>query len=257
MKSVLVIDSEKWWSWTPPFGLRSHEDLPGVEHHQAGLDLLDPSVFLSGYRLEAAGEATIAGRDALRVRVRMRPGGRFRHHDLQDGIDEAELLLDAERGLILCKAELLDGQEAAVTEIEEITYDLTIPAEKYVFELPPGASGKSLREPQATTVDQAATLASRSSSSWLCLPTGGCKPSTSRPRCGRHCPRWSPSSTAATTPARPWACNSRPSNTSCPRSAASAAYNKVAAATPPSVPNDRKAVNQESSSSRSTRRTSG
>ena len=160
VESVLVIDGEKWWSWAPPFGLRSHEEQPGVEHHQAGLDRLDPSVFLSGYQLEPTGKTTIAGRAALRVRASTRPGDRTRPHDLQPGIEEAELLLDAEHGLILRKAEIVDGHEAAVTEVEEITYDLAIAADRFIFELPAGASGKSLREPQATTVDEAATLAS-------------------------------------------------------------------------------------------------
>jgi outer membrane lipoprotein-sorting protein len=160
VESVLVIDGEKWWSWTPPFGLDSFEGQPGVTHHQAGLDRLDPSPFLAGYQLELAGQASIAGRGARRVRVRANAQDAARHHHLQHGVEEAELLLDAERGLILRKAELVDGQEAAVTEVEEIAYDLAIPAERFLFELPAGASGKNLREPQATTVDQVAILAS-------------------------------------------------------------------------------------------------
>ena len=172
IESVLVIDGERWWSWMPPFGLRSHEDEPGVAHQQAGLDLLDPSVYLTGYQLEPTGEATVAGRDALRLHVQLRPDSGVRHRDLNRGIEEAELLLDGERGLILRKAELLDGQEAAVTEVEAISYDLAIPAETFVFELPPGVSGKSLREPQATSVDDAAKLASFTFFKLASLPAG-------------------------------------------------------------------------------------
>jgi hypothetical protein len=155
---VLVIDGERWWDWSPAFGLRSHEDERGV-HHYAGLDLLDPSEFLSGYTLGPAGEAVVAGRPAKRVRVRSTSSGHqpFR---LEPGIDEAELLLDAERGLVLRRAELVDGEEAFVREVERITYDEPLGPETFVFELPPGASAHGRAEPQVTTVDVAATLAS-------------------------------------------------------------------------------------------------
>lgn len=160
IESVLVVDGDQWWEWSPVFGLHSHEEQPGVHHHQAGLDLLDPSVFLSGYQLELAGETIAASRAVRRVRVRSRAAVRRPSHELQLGIEEAELLLDAERGLILRQAEIFAGEEAFVREVEQISYDLALPAETFVFELPPGASGRNLREPQLTTADAAAALAS-------------------------------------------------------------------------------------------------
>jgi len=155
---VLVVDGERWWSWSPAFGLRSHEDERGV-HHDGGLDLLDPSGFLSGYALEQAGEAVAAGRPTRRIRVRS-TSSRHRPFDLEPGIEEAELLLDAERGLVLRRAELVDGEEAFVREVEQIAYDEALPPEVFVFELPAGASAQGRAEPQVTTVDAASTLAS-------------------------------------------------------------------------------------------------
>lgn len=70
------------------------------------------------------------------------------------------MLLDAERGLVLRQAELVDGKEAFVREVEQITYDEPLPQETFVFELPPGASARGRAEPHMTTVDDATTLAS-------------------------------------------------------------------------------------------------
>ena len=157
VEHVLVFDGERWWDWSPAFGLRSHEDQRGVRHH-GGLDLLDPSGFLAGYALEPAGEAKVAGRPAIRVRV----GGSTEHHPfgLEPGIGQAELLLDAERGVVLRRAELVDGEEAFVREVERISYDEPQPPETFVFQLPAGASARGQAEPQVTTVDAAAALAS-------------------------------------------------------------------------------------------------
>jgi hypothetical protein len=79
---------------------------------------------------------------------------------LEPGIEEAELLLDAERGLVLRRAELVDGEEAFLRQVEQITYDEPFPPETFVFELPPGASARGRAEPQMTTVDAVAALAS-------------------------------------------------------------------------------------------------
>jgi len=155
---LLVVDGERWWDWSPAFGLRSHEDERGVSHH-GGLELLDASGLLGGYTLEPAGESRAAGRPAKRVRVGGTAAG-HRPFGLEPGIEEAEVLLDAERGLVLRRAELVDGEEAFVREVAQITYDEPFPPETFVFELPPGASARGRAEPQITTIDTAAALAS-------------------------------------------------------------------------------------------------
>jgi hypothetical protein len=158
VEHVLVVDGERWWDWSPAFGLRSYEDERGVSHY-GGLDLLDPSAFIAGYVLEPAGEAVVAGRPVIRVRVgcataEPRPFG------LEPGVEQAELLLDAERGVVLRRAELVDGEEAFVREVESISYDEVQPPETFVFELPVGASARGPAKPQVTTADAASALAS-------------------------------------------------------------------------------------------------
>ena len=155
---VLVVDGERWWEWSPAFGLRSHEDESGV-HHQGGLQLLGPAEFLAGYELEGEGEAAVAGRAARRVRVRRRSVERT-PFGLEPGVEEAELLLDAECGLVLRRADLVDSEEAFVREVESIAFDQPLAPETFTFELPAGASARGQAEPQVTTVDDAAALAS-------------------------------------------------------------------------------------------------
>lgn len=155
---VLVVDGERWWEWSPAFGLHSHEERGGVHHH-GGFDLLDPAGFLAGYALEPIGESVVAGLRAVRVSARATSRD-HRPFGLEPGVEEAELLLDAERGVVLRRAELVDGEEAFVREVEQVVYDGSLPQEVFVFELPPGASARGRAEPQITTVDAAAKLAS-------------------------------------------------------------------------------------------------
>jgi hypothetical protein len=76
------------------------------------------------------------------------------------GIEEAELLLDKDRGLILRRAELVDGQEAYLLEVVRIVYDGALPSATFAFELPRGATPRGRAEPQVTTLDVAANVAS-------------------------------------------------------------------------------------------------
>jgi outer membrane lipoprotein-sorting protein len=156
---VLIVDGDRWWSWSPATGLESHEDRRGVRYIGAGVEMLDPAPFLNGFDLEPAGDATVAGREARRVRVRTRDPKRHTRGGLELGIEQAELLLDQERGLILRQAELFEGGEAFVREVEEIAFDVPLPPETFVFELPPDVSPANPLRPEVTTVDRAAELA--------------------------------------------------------------------------------------------------
>ena len=132
-------------------------DERGARYH-GGLDLLDPSEFLVGFALEPAGGVSRRPPGEARTCPPHRADPRSLR--ARAGIDEGELLLDAERGLVLRRAELVDGQEAFVREVERIAYDETLPPDTFVFALPPGASARGRAEPQVTTVDAAAALAS-------------------------------------------------------------------------------------------------
>jgi hypothetical protein len=157
LESVVVVDHERWWSWSPGLGLNSHEDEDGVTN-LGGLDLLDASEVLGDCELELARETRVAGRSAKRVRVR---GGRGRGHPLglALGIEEATLEIDAERGFVLRRIELEEGQPAFLREVEKIVYDEPLAADRFMFALP-ARSARGQAKPQMTSLDASARLAS-------------------------------------------------------------------------------------------------
>ena len=158
LESVVVVDNERWWSWSPAFGLRSHEDETGVRI-LGGLDLLDASELLVGYELELAGDTRVAGRPAKIVRV-SGSGSGGHPLGLALGIEEATLEIDAERGLVLRRVEFEQGQPAFVREVETITYDEALASDRFVFTLPDGRSARGQAEPRMTSLDESARLAS-------------------------------------------------------------------------------------------------
>jgi len=140
-----VLNGELWWTYSPDWGALSNVDLDDEEraHHGAGggerfRPLLDPSGLIAV--LEFA-EVAVDG-DLVRVRARPRedlegPPIHFHLH-VVGGADEFELEVDCESGIVRRMAAFLDGQELAVTELEEITFDEEFPEETFVFVPPPG-----------------------------------------------------------------------------------------------------------------------
>jgi hypothetical protein len=81
-------------------------------------------------------------------------------HGLALGIAEATLEIDAERGLVLRRTELEGGQPAFVREVTAIAYDEPLAADRFVLELPAGASPRGQGTQRAIALDEAARLAS-------------------------------------------------------------------------------------------------
>jgi hypothetical protein len=104
------------------------------------------------------------GRPALRVLSRPSPraaflteaGGHFGHWP-------QELLVDAERGVLLRLVSLLDEQPFAISEFTSIVFDDDIPEHVFVFEAPPGVevhdAGERLSRALTLPLDEAARLA--------------------------------------------------------------------------------------------------
>jgi outer membrane lipoprotein-sorting protein len=134
-----------WWLYSPSMGALSNEGDPGHETSvgDALEELLHPMALLAGCELDLAGEAEQAGRPALRLRARPRPAPRWLVRDLLGFADEHEVLVDRERGLLLRRALLLDGEELSVTEVQEIAFDETFPPETFVFVPPEGETMRS------------------------------------------------------------------------------------------------------------------
>jgi hypothetical protein len=121
--------------WSPQFGAVAHEDNGSMR--TTAHELLDPLVTAVGYDLEPLDETAVAGRRAHRVRAVPR-GERWHLHGLPRGADAVELAVDAERGVLLRTEAWFEGEPFAVDDVTAIEFDVELPAETFVFELPPG-----------------------------------------------------------------------------------------------------------------------
>jgi hypothetical protein len=100
-------------------------------------DLLSPAWLLISSRLEVRGDTSACGRDAIRVEVTRRAGLIGRNVPSQFRAGGAEVLVDAELGILLRVAWLADGTEPEVTELVSLDLDPII--DPALFAPPPGS----------------------------------------------------------------------------------------------------------------------
>lgn len=150
-ESTVVQDGEKWWSYSPGSGAYMN-DGDSNSHHgtQMGLSMFGASEFLSFRELEIIGLTTQAGRAAIRVLSLSSPRDSYFYpqaHTLYREIPQ-ELLIDAERGVILRSVSLLDDEPFAIREFLSVVFDEEIPDETFVFVPPPGVEVRDVRDVQ-------------------------------------------------------------------------------------------------------------
>lgn len=138
---VDVLDGSVWRGYDPERGARFQQGGYEGSHafHEVG-PLLDPSTLVAGQDLEVTGEATWAGRAAIRIAARPRPL-LFAHYDsaiLLFGGTEHELLVDAERGVLLRLESRFDEQPFRVFEFGDVSFDAQIPASAWEVLAPDG-----------------------------------------------------------------------------------------------------------------------
>jgi outer membrane lipoprotein-sorting protein len=140
-----VVDGELWWMYMPEWGAISNVELSDEEraHHVVGRGesfrpALDPSGLIGV--LDIDGVEVEGVRLCVRARPRDDLDGPSAHFRLRlaVGADAYELLVDRERGTVLRLAAYLDGEEIAVTEVEEVVFDEDFPEATFVFVPPPG-----------------------------------------------------------------------------------------------------------------------
>lgn len=146
--STVVHVGDTWWSYDADGGAQtnagSRTSQVGVHFQRA---LIDPSRLLASRALEIGGYAVHAGRRAIRVRVTPSPPETFAwDHGAPHGEWPQELLVDAERGIVLRCVSLLDGEPFAIAEFLSVAFDETFPEDTFVFEPPPGEEVRDVRE---------------------------------------------------------------------------------------------------------------
>lgn len=108
-----------------------------ISSHTFNVPLLDPSFLLATHELEPVSETVHAGRPAIEVRGTWEKRIDTLHEAyFWATADEYRLLVDQEYGILLRYAAVIDGEEYAVSSVEEVVYDQPIPPETFVFSPP-------------------------------------------------------------------------------------------------------------------------
>ena len=137
---ISIANADAWWLSVPNFGIRTGaitrppaEGEPGYPPWLA--QWLNPVEAPEIYRLERGGDAFHIGRAAVRLWAIPHDIITGEVLSLWPGADRIELLLDAERGVLLYAAGYIREQIFAVFEVESITFDQ--PLDARLFAIPP------------------------------------------------------------------------------------------------------------------------
>lgn len=147
---LTVIDGDRWWSHDPDMGAITNDGDPGYQTG-AGEELralLEPALLIPFVDLSIGESVEAAGRQAIRVLARPR-AERPNHHGmspLPPGADEHELLVDAERGVLLRLESRIEGAPYSVAEILEVAFDEEFPTDTFVFRSPDGRPARPVGE---------------------------------------------------------------------------------------------------------------
>jgi len=138
--AVMVHVGATWWSYTPLGGAQTNAGSPdSVLSAHLQRALLDPAQLLASRVFEIVGPAAWAGRPAVRVMVT--PSAR-EVFSWERGIHvpewPQELLVDAERGILLRCVNLLDGEPFSTVEFLSVAFDEEFPDDTFVFAPPDG-----------------------------------------------------------------------------------------------------------------------
>jgi hypothetical protein len=145
-------------------GAQTNAGRPNVGHGIGpGEGLLDPTAILPAVELEVLGRTEILGRPAHRLRAVPVDGDDDfgpcdALHALGSGADEYELVVDAERGFLLCSEARLRGEPFLLLEITELSLDNDLPPDTFMLDAPPGEGFEAVEPSRRTTLDRLARL---------------------------------------------------------------------------------------------------
>jgi hypothetical protein len=145
---------ERWWAWDEHAGACSNEGDPSMG---SGIGnelsvMLNPSPLLGALRFRVLGRSAQAGRPTIRAEAVPRlsdPHGGPRWLELDElgsGAERYTFDVDAERGVLLGVLALRDGQPFNQITALEISFDESIPEERFVFHPPAGEEVRPVGE---------------------------------------------------------------------------------------------------------------
>ncbi len=124
------------------FGMRGDYTLPTVANRLEPIPLIDPSFFAQGWALTMLDQVSYADRTALRLTAARVDA--IYPPCLWEGVDDYELLVDRERGILLRCAGMIDGEAANVFSVRSVRFDEPISDD--IFSHQPPAGTKLIRQ---------------------------------------------------------------------------------------------------------------
>jgi len=110
--------------------------LPSIDDRLSQMPLVRPAPLANGWELSELGEREYAGRTAIAVHATRL--GQSSPFGLWSYINEYDLLVDRERGVLLRCAGMVGRAEAGVLAVRYMTFDEPVSDEIFAFEPPPG-----------------------------------------------------------------------------------------------------------------------
>jgi outer membrane lipoprotein-sorting protein len=159
---IVLGDGTRFWTSSPEWATVVQDGVGWMLVNPSTRVLLDPSALLPLLDLEVGGAATTAGREAIAVRGTPRDNASF-DVPLPIGATEHQLLVDAERGVLLRVESLLDGVPFDTLEVTDAAFDEPLDAALFAYKPSPGEEvlrPQDVSPGEAVTVEEAAARAS-------------------------------------------------------------------------------------------------
>lgn len=143
---AVAIRGDTWWSWSPSWGAQTNSGRKNSTHGMgSGEALIAPARLLSCTDLFVLGRTTVLGRAAFAVRAvpltsDEEDEGSLALHGLGSGADDYELIVEAERGILLRSEARLRDRPFRVLEMRAVAFDEDLPEETFELDPPPGAA---------------------------------------------------------------------------------------------------------------------
>jgi outer membrane lipoprotein-sorting protein len=161
---VAASDGSRWWTALPDWATIAEEGDGWLRGHVGrGIrPLLDPAQVAGLVDLETGGHGEVAGRPAYVVTATPRPGVHPDVDVLATGADRHELLVDAERGLLLAVTSSRSEEPFSSIRVDEIAFDEPIDEARFAYEAKPGEQLLGLHESagEHVSIEEAARRAS-------------------------------------------------------------------------------------------------
>lgn len=145
--TLTVIDGATWMSWSAQAGASSNFGAVNHGHGNPAAEMLDPTPLLGSdieglTAGEMTGRATWRLRAAPRDRAFVRPSARWAWEHC---IDDYELDVDRETGLVICLIGRVDGEHALRYRFEDLEFGIELADDAFSLLPPDGRTPKDAR----------------------------------------------------------------------------------------------------------------